>query len=504
MLSKRVALSFAMLAVGCTHNFDKDEVVPPPLVVPEAYTEGQEAPPPTPEVGQIRDARWWRTMGDPTLSQLIEEALRRNQSVRAGWARVNQSKYLADQVRAARMPQVGLNGRYEMGKGIFAFGDFKTRQATGSVPVSYEIDMFARWAREHQGAKLDAKAAALDQDALAISISAEVAEAWFDAINARIEVAVVTTQLDTDLRFLELVELRYREGLNSAVDVHQQRQRVASQRALLAVSEAQIDLTDQRLSVLLGEAPGRSFPLDDRTLPDIGPTPDVEAPATLLKSRPDIRAAEHRVRAQDRRLAAALSERLGSVVVDVTPGYTWLRADGTELIEDPNNPDGPPLPVGVTNFANGFTWSMSANYIVPLFDGLLDQSVIKQQREIVQELVERYAETVITAISEVEGALVLERQERLRIQFLEDEFRLAGITLEATRDRYRAGLSDFLPVLTALATRQLSELQLIASRRQLVSYRVQLYRALGGAWPEEFGPPEESGDEPKDGQRDKG
>jgi outer membrane protein TolC len=92
---------------------------------------------------------------------------------------------------------------------------------------------------------------------------------------------------------------------------------------------------------------------------------------------------------------------------------------------------------------------------------------------------------------EVESSLVLERQERLRIQFLEEEFRLANITLEATRDRYRAGLSDFLPVLTSLATRQVSELQLVAARRQLVSDRVQLYRALGGAWPEEFGEPED-------------
>ncbi|TNF61468.1 MAG: TolC family protein, partial [Deltaproteobacteria bacterium] len=107
------------------------------------------------------------------------------------------------------------------------------------------------------------------------------------------------------------------------------------------------------------------------------------------------------------------------------------------------------------------------------------------------QLLEQYAETILTALLEVESSLVLERQERLRIQYLEDEFRLANITLEATRDRYRAGLSDFLPVLTALATRQLSELQLVSSRRQLVSYRVQLYRALGGAWPEEFGDPED-------------
>jgi outer membrane protein TolC len=125
-----------------------------------------------------------------------------------------------------------------------------------------------------------------------------------------------------------------------------------------------------------------------------------------------------------------------------------------------------------------------------LFDGMAGRSQIRAQRAVLDQLLQAYSEIIITALFEVESSLVLERQERLRIQYLEDEFRLANITLEATRDRYRAGLSDFLPVLTALATRQISELQLVSSRRRLVSYRVQLYRALGGAWPEEFGEPE--------------
>jgi len=511
MRRKILAVVLVWVALGCRYNnqYKSESDPPPPVPIPETYSEGEEAPPapqPITDVQQIRDARWWRYMNDPTLSALIEEALRRNQSIRAGWARVQQSKYIADQVRAARMPQVGLDGRFDIGKDIFIFGDFKSRQAQGSIPVSYEVDMFARRAREHAAAKLDVKAAGYDQDALAISISAEVAEAWFDAINARIEVAVVTEQLETDLRFLELVELRYREGLNSAVDVHQQRQRVASQRALLAVSQAQTDLTDQRLSVLLGEAPGRTFPLDDKTLPEIPPTPDIDAPAALLETRPDVRAAATRVAAEDRRLAAALSERLGTVTIGVTPGYKWLRAEGTQTVRDPAtgmeiiDPEtGMPTVVTEVEFANGFVWNANATYSVALFDGLLDRSTIKLEQELITELLERYAEIIITAISEVETALVLERQERIRIQFLEDEFRLANITLEATRDRYRAGLSDFLPVLTALQTRQIAELELVASRRQLVSYRVQLYRALGGAWPEEFQAPPEDGEDPKDG-----
>ncbi len=479
-----VILLVSALLAGC--NYKKETDIPPPLEVPESFSEGSEVPPPPesgpaalPEsetdAGALRDVRWWRHMGDPTLTMLVEEALRRNQTVRAGWARVQQARYIANLVRSARMPQIGLTGDYDRGQELSAFGKVKQQSALGSIPVSYEIDLFARRAREHQGAKLDAEAARLDQAALAIAISAEVAEAWFDSVNARIEVAVVSEQLETDLKFLELVELRYREGLNSAVDVHQQRQRVASQRALLALADAQTELTDQRLSALLGEAPGREFPLDDKVLPEIGPTPDIRVPATLIQARPDIQAAQKRVEAEDRRFAAEVGARLPQISLDFRGGYKWINAEVVNFVPETSN--------------YGWIWNAGARFSVPIFDGLSGVSAIKAQRAVEDQLLEAYAETILTALVEVESSLVLERQERLRIQFLEDEFRLANITLEATRDRYRAGLSDFLPVLTALATRQLTELQLVASRRRLVSYRVQLYRALGGAWPEEFGDP---------------
>lgn len=481
MQGRVLVLLLLVGAIGCNYRKTRSEDIVPNIEVPTAFSEGKEVPPrPVVEPkGEepIRDVRWWREMGDPTLSMLIEEALRRNQSVRAGWARVRQSRFIANQVRAARMPQIGLSGDYSIGRTLSAIGEVRQQQATGSIPVSYEVDLFARYAREHQGAKLDAKAARLDQEALAISISAEVAEAWFDSINARIEVDVVSEQLETDLKFLELVELRYREGLNSAVDVHQQRQRVASQRALLALSEAQIDLTDQRLSILLGEAPGRPFPVDDKVLPDIGPTPDIKVPASLIQARPDIQALQTRVAAEDRRFAAAVGARLPQITLDFNPGYTWINSEVVDLFPENRN--------------SGLQWTAGGRFSVPLFDGIRGVSVIKAQRAVTDQLIEQYSESILAALFEVESTLVLERQERLRIQYLEDEFRLANITLEATRDRYRAGLSDFLPVLTALATRQASELQLVSARRQLVSYRIQLYRALGGAWPEEFGEPED-------------
>ncbi len=239
----------SVLALGC--NYRKQSDVQPPVEVPDSYTEGSEitvppengadAPPEsktTSNVEAVRDVRWWRHMGDPTLTALIEEALRRNQSVRAGWARVQQARYIANQVRAARMPQIVASGRLQRRQELLSHLARSTSlsAATGSLPVSYEVDLFARRAREHQGAKLDAEAARLDQESLCHRDLGRSRRSLVRLDQLRGSKSRSSQeQLETDLRFLELVELRYREGLNSAVDVHQQRQRVASQRALLAI-----------------------------------------------------------------------------------------------------------------------------------------------------------------------------------------------------------------------------------------------------------------------------
>ena len=60
----------------------------------------------------------------------------------------------------------------------------------------------------------------------------------------------------------------------------------------------------------------------------------------------------------------------------------------------------------------------------------------------------------------------------------------AGLTVDAAQARYRQGLSDFLPVLSAIAMHQGAEAALLDARRQLISHRIQLHRALGGTWAE--------------------
>jgi outer membrane protein TolC len=153
MRGTSVILLGSVLVVGC--DYKKESDIEPTVNLPATYTEGAENPsPPEPEAETetVRDVRWWRRLDDPTLTALIEEALRRNQSVRAGWARVQQARYIANQVRAARMPQIGAAGSFTAARNITPFAETTSLSAIGSLPVSYEVDLFARRAREHQGA----------------------------------------------------------------------------------------------------------------------------------------------------------------------------------------------------------------------------------------------------------------------------------------------------------------------------------------------------------------
>lgn len=479
----RATIAALLLTTGCNYHKLKEPESPVPL--PHEYTHGGETPtspepvPPT--------ERWWRVFGDPALGALIDEALVDNPGVRTGWARVRQARWLAVQSGAARYPQIAGQGELSAGTALTpVIGTVNQQSARASAPVSYEIDFFARRAREHQAGKLEARASELDQDALLISISAEVAEAWYDLVSARQTFDLLTGQVDTNQRFLELVELRYREGLTSAVDVHQQRQLVARANARLSVAAGRQDLAAQRLAVLLGKSPDRKFELESANYPDLGMTPNSGVPATLVQQRPDIRAAQKRVEASDRGVAAAIGARLPQVTISATPQYSWLRSKSSGGTF-PTGGDPGDAPASTT--AHGFTWSAGATLSVPIFDGRFGTAVIREREALLDQIVEAYAQTILTALLEVESSLVQERQQRLNISHLEKQVHLATVTLESTRDRYRAGLSDFLPVLTALSTQQDAQLLLLEARRLLVSARIQLHRALGGTWPEEMKEP---------------
>jgi outer membrane protein, multidrug efflux system len=409
----------------------------------------------------------YESFNDPVLVALIERALESSPNVATTLARIRLARAMADQARAARFPVVMASGALTRSSVIQgALGRVDISAVSVSLPIRWELDLYGRFASEHRAAKDLAEASELDFEAMQISLAASVAEAYMDLVGVRAERTLVDEQLETNSQYLELVRLRFETGLASAVDVHQQRQQVASLEAQRDLLEGQEAVSVNALMLIVGET---EVLLDTGTrdkLPTIGEPPPHGVPASLFERRPDVRAAALRIEANDKRVRAAIVAQLPAVRVEFTPGYVSQRADAAIF--------------GGPSTASGFQWTASAAMDVAIFNGLLGPATTNARRAEVDQAVAAYRQTFQNALIEVENSVVLDRQQRQAIANLERQLRFAEDTLTAARDRYQAGLSDFLPVLTALRTKQAAEQGLLAAHSNLVQLRIQLFRALGG------------------------
>jgi len=203
-------------------------------------------------------------------------------------------------------------------------------------------------------------------------------------------------------------------------------------------------------------------------LPDLPPLPTTGVPSELLKRRPDLRAAQRRVEAADYPVAAAVAARYPRL--SLSASVSSQPSNFNDYLLDP-------------------LWTLAANLALPLIDGGRRVAEVERTRAVVSEAVAAYGKAVLQALVEVENALVQERQQIANIEQLREQVQVSSVTLDQARQRYGHGLADFLTVLTALRSHQEVELGLLDAKRQLLSHRIQLCRALGGTWAEQVSPP---------------
>lgn len=479
IIYRPAAIGIALALAACSpHKVTRDPL--PPVTMPEAYRAGQAGAPGAsadsaagstlPESG----GRWWLDFQDQGLNALIERTLHSSLQVRAAWARVAQARALVTQARSGLYPQIDASAsagrqssRFNLGGNII---ENTSNNFSASVGAGYEVDLWRRIANQGDSAALSALAARDDYESIAITLAAEVSETWFDLVSQRAQRALLEAQLETNETYLELVELRFQKGLVSALDVYQQRQQQVSTRAQITLIDTAIRLLQHRLAVLVGQPPGSMEVATGDTLPEaLPPVPAIGLPADLLDRRPDVRAMRRRVEAADYQVATAVADRLPSLRLSASAGF-----QATTL----------------GDFLSSPVWSLLSSVSQAIFDGGRRRAEVARREAVVEELLMSYGQVLLLAMTEVENAMVQESQQVAYIEDLEETVELADASLREAQARYQQGLIDYLPVLTALQAQQRAELGLLQARRQLVSYRIQLCRALGGTWTQSLAAPE--------------
>jgi NodT family efflux transporter outer membrane factor (OMF) lipoprotein len=260
------------------------------------------------------------------------------------------------------------------------------------------------------------------------------------------------------------VENRYRQGLGAALDVYQARQNLLEAREALPAIASSLAVAEHGLSVLVGRFPEENIGGQLMELAEAPEAFPAGLPATLLTSRPDIEAARLRLASKDAEVAAAVAARFPTL--NLLGGYGVSRIDQGLAI------------------ASGTFWNLAAELSQSLFDAGARKAEVERRQAAFAEQLDAYRQAVLNAVREVEDALARNRATELQLQILKEREEAAAAALRLATGDYFEGLSDYLPVLVAQQLHFQTQRSILSSKRQLLSDRIGLARALGGSWPE--------------------
>lgn len=441
-----IALAVAMLS-ACASTGDYPR---PDVKVPDGWLQGVATP-------QASLTPWWQGLNDPTLTRLIQDALAHNNNLAQAAIKVRRAQLVAGQAASDQLPSVSVKGSSTASR--LLDGGPTTRVSTLTAAASWEVDLWGRLAALRNAADWEAQATEQDHQAAAMSLVGTVANLYWQVayLNQRVEAS--QQSIEYARRTLQLVEAQYKAGATSGLEVAQATQALAAQEASHTQWLLQRVQARNALAILF-DGPPEVAMQESLRLPD-GALPPVQAgaPASLLTRRPDLRAAELRLR-----------KSLATVDATRSSFYPTLSLTGS---------------VGGSSEALSHVLSdpvgtLGAGLVLPFVQWRDMQRSVAISQADYEVAVLGYRQSWYQALADVENAL------SARTQY-EDQGRSLAMAVKAAQDgerlseaRYRAGSVPLKTWLDAQETRRQAENNLAANRLNRLGALVSLYQSVGG------------------------
>jgi multidrug efflux system outer membrane protein len=465
-----LALAALTFVTGCALTRVDPET--PELTLPQALPDGQptaggDAVSPT---ASLPDP-WWRIFGDPELDRLIEEGLRRNTDVAVAAARVAQARSEAQIVGADRLPALDINA------GAMRSRDSVIRQPVPgarvtsnefyvNAGVSYELDLWGRYQHASEAARARLLGSELDRETVLLSLSGDIARAYFALQAAASQLARSRETLVNREESLRIERIREQGGESDEFTLRRVEAEVAAARTSMHTFELEETRRANALAVLLGRSPREMR--DDRIVltgdGEFGPAPVLPAglPSDVLERRPDIRAAEAQLEAAAADMSSARAALFPSI--SLTGLFGWASLELEDLFSAPNE-----------------EWSAAGAILQPVFQGGRLRANVGRSDALRQQRRAEYARTVQVAFQEVFDALQGQNSLHAVEASASEQARSLERATELAELRYREGDISYLELLDVRRDYYQTQIDLISSRRDARINAVDLALALGAS-----------------------
>lgn len=407
-------------------------------------------------------AGWWHRLNDPLLDKLVTDAIAGNNDVASAKAKVREARASLWQTTGTLFPT--LDGSASGNRNKPAGGSERSQYRSG-LDSSWEIDLFGANRRAVEAAKYGLDGAKEDMRATMLTLIGDVATNYAEIRGLQQQIALAERTAVAQRRTAQLTKDKFSAGAVSQLDVSNAEGQAATTEAGIPQMQANLATTIHRLSVLTGQSPTALNDIMAKT----GKIPEPEwpipagVPADILLTRPDVRLAE--------RQYAQATARIGQKEAQRYPSLTLTGNISTAATQP-----------GELGKSSSISWSVGPGISVPIFEGgqrIAAVEVARAQRD--QSFV-AYRNSVLTALEDVENALVSLKKEKERSAKLAVAANSYSKALTLSRSLYQSGNTSFLELLNAERSHYSSEQSLIESRVSITKDYISLMKALGGGW----------------------
>ncbi len=414
---------------------------------------------------------WYLLFNDETLNSLIAQALDNNPSVLQGISRLKQARTIVGINRVQYLPMLNASSGYDYAKaskniGLAADSNFFQL----GFDASWEIDIWGAGRRLNEQSMAQLQEALYNLQNIKVMIAAETANTYFSLKTSVEQLQIAKNNLKLQQEIYKTVKEKYASGLADETALNQAQYLIASTQAVIPATEYQLETYKNALAVLVGGLPDmlpdnitstqnniikKAYKYDINSLYNL--------PASVIRNRPDVKAAERALAAQNAAIGQAVAELYPNVTLSAMFGLQSTA--GSKLFNSSSQ-----------------AYSYSPSLVLPLFNWGKLQSNVKLQQYIKEETLENYRQTLLSAVEDLNNAITAAQKEATKNKYLKKATANMRTALNNIRRKYENGLVDFSQLLQTEQDLLAAENTLAVSNGALYQNIIAFYKAAGGGY----------------------